>query len=39
MDPEVINGVYSKLVDYYQKYDTMKFINFNLNKTHTLDFD
>ena len=39
IDINIINEVYDELFNYYHKYDTMKFINFNLNRTHNLEFD
>jgi hypothetical protein len=37
-DNEVISDVYTRIVDFYSKYDNLKFIAFNLNKTHELHF-
>jgi len=38
-EADEINIVYSKVVDFYEKYEKISFINFNLNKNHVLAFD
>jgi len=33
-----INSAYTRIVDFYAKYETINYINFNLNKTHPMEF-
>merc|ERR1712032_1594834 len=37
-ETNLINDVYNKIVEYYNKYDTIKFIQHNLSKSHNLTF-
>lgn len=38
-NPERISQVYSKLVDYYQKYEKITFISHNLTKYNKINFE
>lgn len=37
-ETKIINDVYNKVVEFYNKYDSIKYIQFNLSKTHNLNF-
>ena len=37
-ETKLINDVYSVIVDYYNKYESIKFIQCNLSKSHALTF-